>query len=74
MELEPTASATLIELHPRKIRCTLLHRELKPKQLRLPPKEVHLDPRAVGFLEWSILQRRIVSYDFFSKLEPEKSS
>lgn len=39
------------------VKGALLRRELKPKQLRLPPDEVHLGPGAVDFLEWSILRR-----------------
>jgi len=41
------------------VKGALLRRELKPKQLRLPPDEVHLGPGAVDFLEWSILRRYV---------------
>lgn len=41
---------------------TLLTKEMRPKQLSLPPEEVQLGPGAVDFLEYSMLRRWVSSW------------
>jgi len=48
LPLNPYARGVIIEL---------LRKELRPKELKLPPEELHLSSGTKSFLEWSVLRR-----------------